>query len=230
MQSNQIQCNAMQCHSNKTMQFRIQYLPRAFLNTLCLSGQTLPTKTGQTLLFTTSSARLVLDTIASAYLVPASWMLAWCAFNQHHQRPNIDVCFRELMHRRIEVLTMICLAWAHTFQSLCLRYKAHLFEALKICTSEVPRLCFGELPTSRTTTRLVGLDCEDFWCIFTDGGARKSLRTTPLDGVMVLLAISQRHGPVVCNQRHFAFRRATGATNNSAGVTGFVEERHPCHS
>ena len=52
------------------------------------------------------------------------------------------------------------------------------------------------------------------------------LRATPLDGVMLsflLLAISQRHGPVVCDQRHSAFEKETGATNSSVGVTGLVE-------
>ena len=53
------------------------------------------------------------------------------AFNLHRQRQNIDVCFRDLVHRRINVMTALCPAWPTRSQFLSIRYQAHLLRPWK---------------------------------------------------------------------------------------------------
>ena len=95
---------------------------------------------------------------------------------QHRQSQNNELEFRELMHCRIQLITAMCPAWAHRYQTMCLFCSSMFlrptdFRLLK------PKAKFRELPSCRSMTRLVGAGCEGCG-VFTDDGTKKSPRAT----------------------------------------------------
>ena len=87
--------------------------------------------------------------------------------------PGID--FHEFMHGTIKMITALCPAWAHTYQTMCLglhpeQLRPEAFRLLK------PQRKFLMLPTCRITTRLTGIESHR-WRFFTDEGSKRKILT-----------------------------------------------------
>ena len=80
--------------------------------------------------------------------------------------------FKELMYGRMKMMTVLCPAWAHTYQTMCLGF-------LGLQPRSAPAFCFSAAlaektvlhATCRTTTRMTGIESPG-WKLFTDGGLK----------------------------------------------------------
>ena len=93
-------------------------------------------------------------------------------FNLYRKCRKGDLCFSELMHGRMKLMTAVCPAWAHTYQSMCLGYRPSPLRPWNFRLLR-PKNKFGELPTCRSSTWTAGIEC-DGWRFFTDGGTKQS--------------------------------------------------------
>ena len=93
-------------------------------------------------------------------------------FNLYRKCRKGDLCFSELMHGRMKLMTAVCPAWAHTYQSMCLGYRPSQLRPWNFRLLR-PKNKFGELPTCRSSTWTAGIEC-DGWRLFTDGGTKQS--------------------------------------------------------
>ena len=114
-----------------------------------------------------------------------------------HRGPCLK--FKELMYGRIKMMSALCPAWAHTYQTICLGF--HL-EQLRLEAFRLPKPNnFSMLPTCRTTTRMTGIESPG-WRLFT---ARCGFASTTL-----LLVIARTAG----------IGWMLGASNNPARQAG----------
>ena len=90
------------------------------------------------------------------------------AYNLRRTNRGPGLKFKELMYGRIKMMTALCPASAHTYQTMCLGFRPeHLRpEALRL---PKPKKKLDMLPTCRTTTRMTGIESPG-WRLFTDGG------------------------------------------------------------
>ena len=79
--------------------------------------------------------------------------------------------FRELMYGRIKMMTALCPAWAHTYQTMCLGFHP---EQLRPEAFRLPNLFFFTFrPTCRRKT---GIESPG-WRLVTDGGCKRKKLT-----------------------------------------------------
>ena len=86
------------------------------------------------------------------------------AFNQHHSVSVTTSASGSSCMKRIANVTTVCPAWAQTYQSLCLGSRPGLLRPSRFGLLK-PRAKIHQLPSIRTTTRIVWRDC-DGWCVF----------------------------------------------------------------
>ena len=87
--------------------------------------------------------------------------------------------FRELVYGRIKMRTALCLAWARTYQTMCLEF--HL-EQLRPEAFELAKpKKFTVLPPCRITTRLAGVESPG-WKLVTDGRFRRNIDGNDMTG------------------------------------------------
>ena len=152
-------------------------------------------------------------------------------FNFYRKCPKGDLCFSELMHGRTKLMTAVCPAWAHTYQSVCLGYRP---SQLRLWNFRLlrPEHKFGELPTCRSSTWTAGIEC-DGWRLFTDGGAKQSegadLAGWCIAAVSPDSEIGILFGLVTCHRCHPAFQGASACTSNTAELSSFAEAIRFCH-
>ena len=92
---------------------------------------------------------------------------------------------RELTHGRIKMMTALCPAWSHTFQTMCLGFQSHQVMPQAFRLPKPSFFLFNKkLPTCRTTTRLIGFEFTG-WRLFTDGGFKRNIDGTLLAGWVI---------------------------------------------
>ena len=94
------------------------------------------------------------------------------AYNLQRTNRGPGPLFRELVCRRIKMMTALCFAWAHTYQTMCLEFHREQLrpEALELAKPKK----FTVLPPGRITTRLAGIESPG-WKLVTDGGFRRNI-------------------------------------------------------
>ena len=87
------------------------------------------------------------------------------AFNLRRTHRGPCLKFKELTYGRIKMMSALCPAWAHTYQTICLG--CHLEQlGLEAFRLPKPKKNFPMLPTCRTTTRMTGIESPG-WRLFT---------------------------------------------------------------
>ena len=130
------------------------------------------------------------------------------------------------MYGRIEMMSALCPAWAHTYQTMCLGFSPEQLGPENFRLPK-PKKKFSILPGCRTTTRIIEIDFSG-WKVFTDGSCKRQVNDTDLAG-RGIAAVSPDNlvrilcGPVVCDPRQPEFLGATSCSNNTADLTGLAE-------
>ena len=88
--------------------------------------------------------------------------------NKHGPYQNNELCFRELMHGRIKMMTRVCSAWSRTHQSLSLGWRPELLGPSRLRLLK-PKAKFRQLSASQPPRAL--LADRGGWCIFTVSGS-----------------------------------------------------------
>ena len=101
------------------------------------------------------------------------------AFNLQRTKRGRGLNFRELVYGRIKMMTALCPAWAHTYQTMCLGCKPEQLrpEALKPSGSPSQRK-ITMLPTCRTS-KLTGIESPG-WRLFAHAFFKLSIYGTEL--------------------------------------------------
>ena len=76
--------------------------------------------------------------------------------------------FTELMYGRVKMMTALCPAWAHSYQTMCLDFHPEQLRP-EVLWLPKPKKKFTMLPSCRTATRMTGIE-SPCWSLFTDGG------------------------------------------------------------
>ena len=99
--------------------------------------------------------------------------------------------FRELVYGRIKMRTALCLAWARTYQTMCLEF--HL-EQLRPAAFELAKpKKFTVLPPCRITTRPAGIESLG-WKLVTDGGFRRNIDVNDMAGWSAAIVSPENFG------------------------------------
>ena len=87
--------------------------------------------------------------------------------------------FRELVYGRIKMMTALCLAWAHTYQTMSLEFHR---EQLRPAAFELAKpKKFTVLPPCQITTRLADVESPG-WKLVTDGGFTRNIDGNDMAG------------------------------------------------
>ena len=135
-------------------------------------------------------------------------------------------------------MTALC-TWEHTYQSFCLRCSPALLRPRSFRLVR-PDTNVRDIRQNRSSTRLVGIDCDDR-CIFTDGGLKNYQDEVTAGWRIILRTPINRTCDLdrACDprQRAPAFEGVTNHTKSTAETTCFFEASgmifknsdHPSH-
>ena len=88
------------------------------------------------------------------------------AFNLRRTNRGLGINFRVFLYGRVKMMTVLCLAWVHTYHSMYLGFFPDQLWPTAFRLPK-PEKHFSMLPTSRTTTRMTGIEFP-VWRRFTD--------------------------------------------------------------
>ena len=79
------------------------------------------------------------------------------AFNLRRTNRGLGINFRVFLYGRVKMMTALCLAWAHTYHSMYLGFNPDQLQPTAFPVPK-PEKHFSMLPSSRTTTRMTGIE------------------------------------------------------------------------
>ena len=102
------------------------------------------------------------------------------AFNLRKTNRGPGLNFKELMYGRLKMMTALCLAWAHTYQTMSLGFHPEQLrpEAFRL---PKPKKKFTMSPTCRQTTKMTGTESPG-WRLLRDGGVKRQIDGTEMAG------------------------------------------------
>ena len=143
------------------------------------------------------------------------------AFNLRRTHRGLGLNFKEFTYGKTKMMTALCPAWAHTYQTMCLGFN---LEQLKHEAFRLPKTKkqFSMLPTCRISIRMTGIESPS-WRLFIDGGFKRQAGGTDAAGWGTAAASPDNFvrilcGPVMCDPRRLAFLGATSCSNLHSGA------------